>query len=294
MYNTQLETFIKVADAGSFSKAGEDLFISSTAVIKQINLLEERLGFKLFIRSRRGLKLTKSGKSLYKDAKYIVKYSKEAIERARKEDEKEEVIRIGTSPMTPEGAIIRIWNKIKKNLPNMKIQLVPFENTPENAREIMKNLGENIDIVAGIYDTKLLESRNCEALELFKAPISCMVSLNHRLAEKDEITIEDLYNETLMMISRGWNREIDRLRDEIERKYSEIKIEDFNFYKLEVYNKCENSNKILITGNIGSEIHPLLKTLKVKWNYEIPYGIIHSPDYSETVGKFLDEVIKML
>ena len=294
MYNTQLETFIKVADIGSFSKAGEELFISSTAVIKQINLLEERLGFKLFIRSRRGLKLTKSGKSLYKDAKYIVKYSKEAIERARKEDEKEEVIRIGTSPMTPERAIIKIWNKVKKNLPNMKIQLVPFENTPENAREIMKNLGENIDIVAGIYDIKLLESRNCEALELFKAPISCMVSLNRRLTEKDEITIEDLYNETLMMISRGWNREIDRLRDEIERKYSEITIEEFNFYKLEVYNKCENSNKILITGNIGSEIHPLLKTLKVKWDYEIPYGIIHSPDYSETVGKFLDEVIKIL
>ena len=97
-----------------------------------------------------------------------------------------------------------------------------------------------------------------------------------------------------MMISRSWNREIDRLRDEIERKYSEIKIEDFNCYKLEVYNKCENSNKILITGNIGSEINPLLKTLKVKWDYEIPYGIIHSPDYSETVGKFLDEVIKIL
>ena len=38
MYNPQLETFIKVADAGSFNKAAEQSFITATAVIKQINL----------------------------------------------------------------------------------------------------------------------------------------------------------------------------------------------------------------------------------------------------------------
>ena len=40
MYNHQLDTFIQAADAGSFSKAAETLFITSTAVMKQINLLE--------------------------------------------------------------------------------------------------------------------------------------------------------------------------------------------------------------------------------------------------------------
>ena len=43
MYNRHLETFIAVADLGSFSKAAEALYISSTAVIKQINLLEQEL-----------------------------------------------------------------------------------------------------------------------------------------------------------------------------------------------------------------------------------------------------------
>ena len=46
MYNPQLETFIKVVDRGSFSKAAEDLFISPSAVIKQINILETKFGFK--------------------------------------------------------------------------------------------------------------------------------------------------------------------------------------------------------------------------------------------------------
>lgn len=70
MYNPQLETFIRVADAGSFNKAAEELFISPPAVIKQINLLEAQLGLTLFVRTHRGLKLTEAGKSLYQDAKY--------------------------------------------------------------------------------------------------------------------------------------------------------------------------------------------------------------------------------
>ena len=43
IYNKQLETFISVADAGSFNKAAENMFITPTAVIKQINLLENSL-----------------------------------------------------------------------------------------------------------------------------------------------------------------------------------------------------------------------------------------------------------
>ena len=75
MYNPQLETFIKVADAGSFNKAAEQSFITATAVIKQINLLETALGVALFDRTHRGLTLTKAGKSLYRDSKYIIRCS---------------------------------------------------------------------------------------------------------------------------------------------------------------------------------------------------------------------------
>lgn len=66
MYNPQLETFIRVADAGSFNKAAEESYITPTAVIKQINLLEASLNVKLFERTHRGLTLTKAGKSLYR------------------------------------------------------------------------------------------------------------------------------------------------------------------------------------------------------------------------------------
>ena len=64
MYNPQLETFLRVADAGSFNKAAEESHITSTAVIKQINLLEESLGLKLFERTHRGTASDKSRKVL--------------------------------------------------------------------------------------------------------------------------------------------------------------------------------------------------------------------------------------
>lgn len=83
MYNHQLDTFLQVADAGSFAKAGEALFVSSTAVMKQINLLERDLGVQLFDRTPRGLTLTNAGKSYYQDAKYMIQYARDAQIRAK-------------------------------------------------------------------------------------------------------------------------------------------------------------------------------------------------------------------
>ena len=61
MYNTQLETFLTVADLGSFNKAAEALYISAPAVTKHINVLEGSLGLQLFVRTKRGLTVSVSG-----------------------------------------------------------------------------------------------------------------------------------------------------------------------------------------------------------------------------------------
>lgn len=109
MYNNQLETFIHVAQAGSFSKAAEHAFITPQAVIKQITLLENSLNLKLFERTRRGVTLTAAGKSLYKDAKYIIQYSKDSLERARTAmRDSENTIRVGTSMMYTYSISVKI------------------------------------------------------------------------------------------------------------------------------------------------------------------------------------------
>ena len=185
MYNHQLETFIRVADAGSFNKAAEESYITPTAIIKQINLLEDSLGVKLFERTRRGLTLTKAGRSMYQDAKYIIQYCHDSVIRARNAmQEDSNVIRIGSSPMTPAQLLMELWSKVQTICPDIKFQIVPFENTPENAREILADLGTNIDVVGGIFDETMLHLRKCAGLELVRRPFYCAVSIHHKLAAK--------------------------------------------------------------------------------------------------------------
>lgn len=57
MNNIHLETFIRIVETGSFNKAAEELYITSAAVIKQINLLENDVGVQLFERTHRQSKI---------------------------------------------------------------------------------------------------------------------------------------------------------------------------------------------------------------------------------------------
>lgn len=295
MYNPQLETFLRVADAGSFNKAAEETYITPTAVIKQINLLEGALEVKLFERTHRGLTLTKAGKSLYRDAKYIIRYCEESVVRAKNAMQSDNsVIRIGTSPMTPAQLLVQLWSRTQVYCPNLKFELIPFENTPENAREILGNLGKNIDVVGGIFDEVMLDLRKCAGLELSREPFCCAVSIHHRLAIKDKLKIEDLYGENLLLMKRNWSSYVDRLRDEIWKNHGQINIVDFDFYNMSIFNRCENSNDILLAIPGWANVHPLLKVIPVDWDYSIPYGLLHSPKPSPTVKEFLTAVQKVI
>ncbi len=293
MYNPQLETFIVVADQGSFNKAADALYITPPAVTKQINILEKELGLQLFIRTHRGLVLTEAGKSLYKDAKYVIQYCKDSVERARRAmEEKDNVIRIGTSPMTPAAPVVELWSKIQKEHPDIHLQIIPYMNSQENAREILKNLGTNIDIVGGIFDETMLKLRQCRGMELSRQHICCAVSLNHRLAQKEVLTVQDLYGERLLLMHRGWSNYVDALRDDIWKNHPQIHIVDFNIYSMEIFNRCENSNEILMAVENWEGVHPLLRIIPVEWKYTIPYGILYSSEPSPLVKRFLKAVKK--
>ena len=289
MYNPQLETFLRTADAGSFSKAAEESYITPTAVIKQINLLEESLGVKLFERTHRGLTLTRAGRSLYQDVKYIIQYCRDSVTRARNAMQEDlNILRIGSSPMTPAQLLMALWAKINERCPDIKFQIVPFENTPENAREILGSLGKNIDVVGGIFDETMLKVRGCAGLELSREPFCCAVSIHHRLAAKDKLQLSDLYGENLLLMHRGWSHYVDQLRDDLWQNHTQIRIVDFDFYSMDVFNRCENTNDVLLAIPGWANVHPLLKVIPVEWEYSIPYGILHSPAPTPTVQRFLD------
>lgn len=73
-----IAVFAAVVEAGSFTKAGERLNLSKSAVSKQITRLEERLGAQLLNRTTRRLNLTEVGQAFYERCRRIVSEAEEA------------------------------------------------------------------------------------------------------------------------------------------------------------------------------------------------------------------------
>lgn len=76
----QIEYFIEVAKRQNYTAAAKHLYISQSAITKQMLLLEEELETELFIRNNKGVQLTKSGEIFLKDALEIIS----KIEKVRK------------------------------------------------------------------------------------------------------------------------------------------------------------------------------------------------------------------
>jgi len=101
----KLRTFHIVAEAGSFTHAGEVLDLSQSAVSRQISSLENSLDTKLFHRHARGLILTESGELLSNTAKDI--FGKLSMVQARLLDEKSQPS--GTVRITAPSFLGTTW-----------------------------------------------------------------------------------------------------------------------------------------------------------------------------------------
>lgn len=67
-----LQSFVRVVEAGSFSKAAQDLGCSQPTITKQISLMEQRLGVRLLNRNTRGISLTESGLVYFERCKSVL------------------------------------------------------------------------------------------------------------------------------------------------------------------------------------------------------------------------------
>ena len=57
---------------------------------------------------------------------------------------------------------------------------------------------------------------------------------------------------------------------------------------MDVFNRCENTNDVLLAIPGWAHVHPLLKVIPVEWNHSIPYGLLHAPEPTPAVQRFLD------
>lgn len=288
MVNDLLQAFIEVIDAGSFSKAAEKLYLSSTALMKQMNVLEAHVGVQLLIRTNHGIRATDAGISFYHDAKYLMQYSEKAIVRARQAAHKNpHMIRVGSSMLNPCNVLLDVWNTISDTYPQFKMKIVPFDDDTASWPTVYRTIGKDFDVMVGAYE-KANGSDSFHALKLGEYRFCVAVSRGHPFARKERLSVPDFYGERLVMIQSGISPLIDAIRGYLRTEHQAIQIKDApHQYTIEMFNRCEESGAVLLTLDGWKDVHPSLVTLPVDWEYTIPYGMLYPLKPSNSVLLFV-------
>lgn len=288
MYNKYLPIFIEVANAGSFSKASEKLYISVPAVIKQINHLEDDLDLKLFNRSHTGLSLTEEGQFIYEKAQYIIEFSNSTLQQAKDiYSHRIHDISIGISQLRHFNPLIDLIKELKSDYPDFNMNIINFDDQRNEFEVLLNQLGKNIDCFFGIYSSSNFKHR-ASVYHICNYNICLAISINNPLSSKEKITFEDLKGHKIIMVERGDTSYIDDIRDMIEQEYPEIEIINVPAYDIDTFNLCNSINGIMITVDIWNQVHPLLVNVPLDTHFYVPYGLIYPLKPDEKVKRFVE------
>lgn len=105
-------------------------------------------------RSPQGLTLTPAGELIYTEAKKLIQHSNTVLRKARAlERPKETVIRVGVSLMNPANTLLELWARASERFPNIRLEVVPYEDTVPAFLEVLDHMGEKIDLISCPYTT---------------------------------------------------------------------------------------------------------------------------------------------
>ena len=185
MNTIQLECFVAVAEHLNFSRASEALRITQPAVSHQIQSLEEELDVKLFRRTSKSVSLTQEGIQFLPDAELILKTALSAKERLGQHDHFIP-FDLGCHNRMELNLLPPILKSLTEDFPLLRpfIRLIPF---PSLLTQI-----ENKQIHAAFGIKEEQKKSSLYFRELCTAPVACICSPEHPLAQYETITKKQL------------------------------------------------------------------------------------------------------
>lgn len=194
----RLRYFIKVAECKNFSKAAEEFFIAQSAMSQQIQRLERELDTVLFHRNAKKTELTEEGILFLEDAKKIVTLYDEAVNRLQKFKEGEaKKLNIAYIGMYERAILPELLHEFTENHPLVELNLI--YSTGLKIEDDLR-LGR-ADLAIGLpYDFE--EKSAFDTFILDMDTFSVALSPNHPLAKKENLTLEDLSQETIFMVDK--------------------------------------------------------------------------------------------
>lgn len=158
----QLEYFVRIAEAGSFSAAAARVRISQPALSRQIRLLEEELGRALFERHGRGVRLTEAGTALLNRAGYYLRQiSQIRDELTAAADEPAGELSVAVFPSLRDMLTVDTVVEFRELYPNVVLRL--FEETTRTIRD---------GLLDGRYEIGLLSGQEVDQAVAFEPLVS--------------------------------------------------------------------------------------------------------------------------
>lgn len=171
----QLQTFIAIADIGSFTRAADKVHRTQSAVSMQMRRLEERIGKPLFEKDGRGNRLTEEGERLLSYARRLIQLNRETL--AAFDDRRlEGTIRIGTPDDYADRFLPEIMARFARSNPRVELT-VTCEPTPGLVDHIKRG---NLDLAIITHD----DSRG-QSEVVRREPLLWVTSANHATHEQD-------------------------------------------------------------------------------------------------------------
>jgi len=182
----QLKYFLAVAEELHFGKAAQKLHIAEQPLGYQVRRLENELGFKLFDRTTRSVKLTPAGQSFMADARRILLQTEYAAETARKISAgKAGLIRLGYESATIVAILPGFVKLFRAEYP--EIELVLIEHSKAGLGPLRDG---DIDACLITRYTRLPDG--FEYLPVMKDRAVVALPIDHPLAERQAISLADL------------------------------------------------------------------------------------------------------
>ena len=170
----QLQTFLTIADTGSFTRAAEEVNRTQSAVSMQMRRLEERIGKPLFEKDGRTNKLTEEGEKLLSYARRLLFLNRETL-AAFDDTRLEGTIRIGTPDDYADRFLPEIMARFARSNPRVELTVV-CEPTPGLVEHIRRG---NLDIALVTHNDARGQSEVVR-----REPLLWVCSANHATHEQ--------------------------------------------------------------------------------------------------------------
>jgi DNA-binding transcriptional LysR family regulator len=193
-----LRYFVRVAEDENVSRAALKLHLSQPALSRQIRDLEEEIGFPLFERSAKSVRLTEAGRAFLPEARAVLERTEQAVKAAR------EVamgsgseLHVGYAPSLTARILPRTLRAFQAKLPTIHVKL--HDLTTE---EMLAGLRDGTLQVGFVMRLTSALLRGLQFEELMRDPIRVGVAPKHRFARRGALTLLKIAKEPLISYNR--------------------------------------------------------------------------------------------